>query len=70
MIVTPAQAGVQFKDVWIPACAGVTNRQLASGLLNNILDNIFERQQTHRAHLINSNMPKKRPRRFRQGLLK
>ena len=24
MIVTPAQAGVQFKDAWIPACAGMT----------------------------------------------
>jgi hypothetical protein len=24
MIVTPAQAGVQFRDVWIPACAGMT----------------------------------------------
>jgi len=22
--VTPAQAGVQFKDAWIPACAGMT----------------------------------------------
>jgi hypothetical protein len=26
MIVTPAQAGVQFKDAWIPACAGMTDR--------------------------------------------
>jgi len=25
MIVTPAQAGVQFKDAWIPACAGMTD---------------------------------------------
>ena len=23
-LVTPAQAGVQFKDAWIPACAGMT----------------------------------------------
>ena len=27
MIVTPAQAGVQFKDAWIPACAGMTGGQ-------------------------------------------
>ena len=26
MIVTPAQAGVQFKDAWISACAGMTGR--------------------------------------------
>ena len=26
MIVTPAQAGVQLKVVWISACAGMTNR--------------------------------------------
>ena len=26
MNVTPAQAGVQFKDAWIPACAGMTDR--------------------------------------------
>ncbi len=25
MIATPAQAGVQFKDDWIPACAGMTD---------------------------------------------
>jgi hypothetical protein len=25
MIVTPAQAVVQFKDAWIPACAVMTN---------------------------------------------
>jgi hypothetical protein len=25
MIVTPAQAEVQFKDAWIPACAEMTN---------------------------------------------
>jgi len=24
MIVTPAQAGVQFKDAWIPACQTVS----------------------------------------------
>jgi len=39
MIVTPAQAGVQFKDVWIPACAGMTDGQHAS-VFNHILDNI------------------------------
>jgi hypothetical protein len=39
MIVTPAQAGVQFKDAWIPACAGMTDGQHAS-VLNNSLDNI------------------------------
>jgi hypothetical protein len=43
MIVTPAQAGVQFKDAWIPACAGMTVGQHAS-VLNNILDNISETQ--------------------------
>jgi hypothetical protein len=26
MIVTPAQAGVQFESAWIPACAGMTKR--------------------------------------------
>ena len=26
MIVTPAKAGVQFKDAWIPAYAGMTDR--------------------------------------------
>jgi hypothetical protein len=30
MIVTPAQAGVQFKDTWIPACAGMTGGLHAS----------------------------------------
>ena len=25
MTITPAQAGVQFKDAWIPACAGMTD---------------------------------------------
>jgi hypothetical protein len=25
MSATPAQAAVQFKDAWIPACAGVTD---------------------------------------------
>ena len=35
MIVTPAEAGVQFKDAWIPACAGMTNGQHASRLTNN-----------------------------------
>jgi hypothetical protein len=39
MIVTPAQAGVQFKPAWIPACAGMTNRYDAK-LLRNILYNI------------------------------
>jgi hypothetical protein len=27
MYVTPAQAGVQFRDSWIPACADVTPAQ-------------------------------------------
>jgi hypothetical protein len=36
MIVTPAQAGVQFKDAWIPACAGMTD-----GYHTSVLDNIF-----------------------------
>jgi hypothetical protein len=39
MKVTPAQAGVQFKDAWIPACAGMTDRYLEVDL-NNILNNI------------------------------
>jgi hypothetical protein len=38
MIVTPAQAGVQCKDAWIPACAGMTGGQY-SLLLNIILEN-------------------------------
>ena len=38
MSVTPAQAGVQFKNAWIPACAGMTNGQHASVLLNNIFE--------------------------------
>jgi len=38
MIVTPAQAGVQFKDAWIPACAGMTDSYHTSEL-NNILGN-------------------------------
>jgi hypothetical protein len=38
MIVTPAQAGVQCKDSWIPACAGMTGGQYSS-LLNIILEN-------------------------------
>jgi hypothetical protein len=32
MVVTPAQAGVQFKGVWIPACAGMTDRYCDSEL--------------------------------------
>jgi hypothetical protein len=39
MIVTPAQAGVQFKEAWIPASAGMTAGYRGS-VLNNILDNI------------------------------
>jgi hypothetical protein len=39
MIVTPAQAGVQFKPAWIPACAGMTNRYAAK-LRRKILYNI------------------------------
>jgi hypothetical protein len=39
MNVTPAQAGVQFKDAWIPAFAGMTDRYYTSEL-KNILDNI------------------------------
>jgi hypothetical protein len=41
MNVTPAQAGVQFKDAWIPACAGMTDR-CHDTELNNILDDISE----------------------------
>jgi hypothetical protein len=43
MIVTPAQAGVQFKEAWIPACAGMTDGYHASGI-NNILYKIFGTQ--------------------------
>jgi hypothetical protein len=32
MIVTPAQAGVQFKNAWIPTCAGMTGGQYPSPL--------------------------------------
>ena len=39
MNVTPAQAGVQFKDVWIPASAGMTDRYLEADF-NNILNHI------------------------------
>ena len=39
MNVTPAQAGVQFKDALIPACAGMTDRYHDTEL-NNILDDI------------------------------
>jgi hypothetical protein len=39
MNVIPAQAGVQFKGAWIPACAGMTDRYLEADI-NNILDNI------------------------------
>jgi hypothetical protein len=46
MIVTPAQAGVQFKDAWIPACAGMTGGEHAS-VFNNILDNISGTQHCH-----------------------
>ena len=41
MNVTPAQAGVQFKDAWIPACAGMTDRYLEADI-DNILINISE----------------------------
>ena len=34
MYVTPAQAGVQFKDAWIPAFAGMTDRYNDSQLNN------------------------------------
>jgi hypothetical protein len=43
MIVTPAQAGVQFKDAWIPACAGMTGGQYSS-LLSIILENTSRAQ--------------------------
>jgi hypothetical protein len=36
MNVTPAQAGVQIKGVWIPACAGMTH-WFEDAELNNIL---------------------------------
>ena len=39
MIVTPAQPGVQFKDAWIPACAGMTDWYYRAGL-NHILEDI------------------------------
>jgi hypothetical protein len=39
MIVTPAQAGVQFKVAWIPACAGMTDGSFAT-VLRNIFNNI------------------------------
>jgi hypothetical protein len=39
MIVTPAQAGVQFKAAWIPACAGMTGGKHAP-VIRNIFDNI------------------------------
>jgi hypothetical protein len=39
MNVTPAQAGVQFKDAWIPACAGMTSRYHRAEL-NHILEDI------------------------------
>jgi hypothetical protein len=42
MNVTPAQAGVQFKDAWIPACAGMTVRYRTKNL-NNIYCNISEK---------------------------
>jgi hypothetical protein len=40
MIVTPAQAGVQFESTWIPACAGMTNRYHAK-LNRKFLFNIY-----------------------------
>jgi hypothetical protein len=40
MIVTPAQAGVQFKAGWIPACTEMTHGQQVS-LINNTLEYIF-----------------------------
>jgi hypothetical protein len=40
MNVTPAQAGVQFRDSWIPACAGMTDRYHDTEL-NNILEDIL-----------------------------
>ena len=30
MFVTPAQAGVQFKAAWIPACAGMTPEKIVA----------------------------------------
>ncbi len=39
MIVTPAQAGVQLKVAWIPACAGMTNRYHTT-VNRNSCDNI------------------------------
>jgi len=39
MGVTPAQAGAQFKDAWIPACAGMTD-QYHDTEQNNILEDI------------------------------
>jgi hypothetical protein len=39
MNVTPAQAGAQIKDAWIPACAGMTDRCLAS-YFDDILNDI------------------------------
>jgi hypothetical protein len=38
MIVTPAQAGVQCKGAWIPACAGMTGGKYS------LLLNIFFRK--------------------------
>jgi hypothetical protein len=44
MIVTPAQAGVQLKAAWIPACAGMTGGKHAPGkhapVIRNILNDI------------------------------
>ena len=39
MNVTPAQAGVRFKDAWIPACTGMTRRYHRAEL-NHILEDI------------------------------
>ena len=39
MIVTPAQAGVQFKAAWIPACAGMTCGNHVT-VIRNILNTI------------------------------
>jgi hypothetical protein len=49
MIVTPAQAGVQFKPAWIPACGGMTKRYYAS-LLRKILYNISGTQRWNDLH--------------------
>ena len=38
MVVTPAQAGVQFKGALIPACEGMTDRYHDSELKNNLDD--------------------------------